>query len=118
MPGMKAVGTKTDDRTSAIPMTGPESSSIAFRAASFGLRPLSMCRWTPSTTTIASSTTSPMASTSPNIDSVFDRETEQRKEGERADERDGHCEQRDERGSPVLEEDETTTMTSTTAMKS
>ena len=33
-----------------------------------------------------------------------DRETEQRKEDERAHERDGHSEQRDERGSPVLQE--------------
>jgi len=39
---MKAVGTNTDDRTNAIPMTGPDSSSIAFRAASFGARPSSI----------------------------------------------------------------------------
>src|ERR1700751_2218961 len=68
---MKAVGTKTDERTKAMPITGPESSSIAFRAASLGFRPSSMWRCTPSTTTIASSTTRPIASTSPNIERVL-----------------------------------------------
>ena len=44
---------------------------MAFSAASFGVMPSSMCRSTPSTTTMASSTTSPMASTSPNKESVL-----------------------------------------------
>ena len=71
MPGMKAVGMKTAESTSAMPMTGPEISSIALNAASLGARPSSMWRSTASTTTIASSTTSPMASTSPNSESVL-----------------------------------------------
>src|SRR6266849_6774445 len=71
MPGMKAVGTKTDERTRAIAMTGLESSAMAFLAASLGARPSSMWRCTPSTTTTASSTTKPMASTNPNIESVL-----------------------------------------------
>jgi hypothetical protein len=44
MPGMKTVGTNTAASTRAIPITGPDNSSIAFRAASFGARPSSMCR--------------------------------------------------------------------------
>jgi pimeloyl-ACP methyl ester carboxylesterase len=44
MPGIKAVGTNTADRTNAIPTTGPESSCIAFRAASLGAKPSSMWR--------------------------------------------------------------------------
>src|SRR6266403_2035781 len=69
MPGMNAVGTNTEANTSAIPTTGPESSFIAFIAASFGASPSSIWRCTPSTTTIASSTTKPIARTRPNRDS-------------------------------------------------
>ena len=68
---MNAVGTNTEANTSAIPTTGPESSFIAFIAASFGASPSSIWRCTPSTTTIASSTTKPIARTRPNIDSVL-----------------------------------------------
>ncbi len=52
-------------------MMGPETSRIAARVASSGSAPSSMWRSTFSTTTIASSTTMPMASTSPNSESVF-----------------------------------------------
>src|SRR5258707_277354 len=69
MPGIKAVGTNTAERTRAMPTTGPESSSIAFKAAFFGVMPSSMCRSTPSTTTMASSTTRPIASTRPKRES-------------------------------------------------
>ena len=44
-------------------MTGPPSSRAPFRLASSGDIPSSMCRWMFSTTTMASSTTSPIAST-------------------------------------------------------
>ena len=71
MPGMKAVGMNTADRTSAIPTTGPDTSSIALKAASRGDIPCSMWCSTASTTTMASSTTSPMASTRPKSDSVL-----------------------------------------------
>src|SRR2546425_8023728 len=74
MPGMKAVGTNTAERTSAMPITGPEISSIAFKAASLGASPSSMCRSTASTTTMASSTTRPIASTRPNRESVRSEE--------------------------------------------
>ena len=65
MPPMNATGTKTAERTSAIATTGPETSSIALRVAAFGSIPCSMWCMTASTTTIASSTTMPIARTSP-----------------------------------------------------
>ena len=51
--------------------TGPDTSSIAFSVASRGAMPSSMWCSTASTTTIASSTTRPIASTRPNSDSVL-----------------------------------------------
>src|SRR6266851_5317398 len=98
MPGIKAVGTNTAERTSAIPTTGPESSSIAFKAAFLGVRPSSMCRSTPSTTTMASSTTRPIASTRPKRESVH------WEKHECADKRHGHREKRNQRGAPALQE--------------
>ncbi len=70
-PGMKATGTKTADRIRAMPITGAETSFMAWKVASRGLIPCSMWCITASTTTIASSTTMPMASTRPNIDRVL-----------------------------------------------
>src|SRR5215831_2043720 len=71
IPGTNAVGTNTATRISAIATTGPDTSSIARNVASRGDNPRSMWCSTASTTTIASSTTSPIASTSPNNDSVL-----------------------------------------------
>ena len=70
-PGTNATGTNTAERISAMPMTGAETSFIACRVAATGSRPCSMWWMTASTTTMASSTTMPIASTSPNIDSVL-----------------------------------------------
>ncbi len=71
-PGENATGTKTADRTSATPTSAPVIWLIALRVASRGDKPsTSMMRSTFSTTTMASSTSRPMASTSPNIDSVL-----------------------------------------------
>jgi hypothetical protein len=42
MPGMKTVGRNTAESTSAMATTGPETSSMAFRVASFGDSPCSM----------------------------------------------------------------------------
>src|ERR1700722_18191070 len=100
MPGMKAVGMNTAESTRAMPMTGPEISCMAFSAASFGAMPSSIWRSTASTTTIASSTTRPIASTMPNIDSVL---MEKPNSGKSADQRHGNGEQRYERGAPTLE---------------
>src|SRR6185312_11016937 len=68
---MNATGTNTAHKTSAMAMIGRLTSSIALWLASRGDSPSSMCRSTFSTTTIASSTTIPMASTNPNNDSVL-----------------------------------------------
>ena len=87
-------------------MTGPETSSIAFSVASRGERPCSMWCSTASTTTIASSTTRPIASTRPKSESVLIEKPSSGKKRERADQRDRHGEQRDQRRAPALQEEE------------
>ncbi len=74
MPLMNAHGTNTAVSTSPTAMTGPETSSIALIVASRGDRPSSMWCSTASTTTMASSTTMPIASTRPNSVRLFRRE--------------------------------------------
>jgi hypothetical protein len=68
---MKATGMNTAERMSAIPTTGADTSFMAWMVASFGVIPCSMWCITASTTTIASSTTMPMARTRPNIERVL-----------------------------------------------
>src|SRR3954466_15811139 len=68
---MNAVGTNTAHNTRAIAITGPVTSSIALREASRGDNPWASQRSTFSTTTIASSTTMPIASTNPNSDKLL-----------------------------------------------
>src|ERR1700752_3225274 len=68
---MNAVGTNTAQSTSAVATMGPVTSFIACTVAAIGLSPSLMLRSTFSTTTIASSTTMPIASTSPNSDSAL-----------------------------------------------
>ena len=63
---MSASGTNTAISISAIAMVGPETSRIARQVASRGVNRQSMLRSTFPTTTIASSTTMPTASTRPN----------------------------------------------------
>ena len=64
-PGMKATGTNTDSSTNEMAITGPVICAIAFMVASVGDKSGSsdITRSTFSTTTIASSTTTPMPST-------------------------------------------------------
>ena len=64
-PGMNATGTNTDSSTSEMAITGPVICRIAFLVASFGSRSGSaaMTRSAFSTTTMASSTTTPIPST-------------------------------------------------------
>jgi len=59
---MKPTGTNTAERMRPIATTGPDTSSIALIVASLGAIPCSMWCITASTTTIASSTTMPIAS--------------------------------------------------------
>ena len=70
-PPINAQGTNTAESTAATPITGPVTSVIAFSAAATGLSPCLIQRSTFSTTTIASSTTMPIASTSPNSERVL-----------------------------------------------
>ncbi|MNU08524.1 hypothetical protein D3C72_2546060 [compost metagenome] len=63
---MKAVGTNTAISTSEIARTAAPTSSIVTCAASRGVMPRARFRSTFSTTTMASSTTMPIASTRPN----------------------------------------------------
>src|SRR5580693_8912942 len=65
------MGTNTAQSTSAIAMMGPDTSLIAWWAASHGVKPAWILRSTFSTTTMASSTTMPIASTMPNNVSVL-----------------------------------------------
>ena len=65
-PGTNAAGRNTAISTRVMPMTGPNSSFIAWMAASWPDMPRSIYLVTPSTMTMASSTTMPMASTMPN----------------------------------------------------
>ena len=73
MPGMKATGTKTDSSTSVMAMIGPVISAMAFLQASGteSSGSSSITRSMFSTTTIASSTTMPMARTSASSETVL-----------------------------------------------
>ena len=68
---MKAVGTNTAISTSEMAITAVPTSSIVRCEACRGDSPSAMLRSTFSTTTIASSTTMPIASTSPNSVSML-----------------------------------------------
>ena len=68
---MNAVGTNTLESTNTIAISAPCTCVIALLVASFASSPSRMFRSTFSTTTIASSTTMPMASTSPKSDRLF-----------------------------------------------
>ena len=68
---MKAVGRNTAISTSEMAISAPPTSSMVLCAAALGDMPWVRYRSTFSTTTIASSTTMPIASTRPNSDSVL-----------------------------------------------
>ena len=68
---MKAAGTNTAHSTRAMAIRAEPTSSMLLRAASRGERPAAILRSTFSTTTMASSTTMPMASTSPNSERLL-----------------------------------------------
>ncbi len=71
-PGKNAIGMNTATSTSVMPMIAPVIWLIALRVASLGDSPSSdMIRSTFSTTTIASSTRMPIASTMPNMVSTL-----------------------------------------------
>ena len=71
MPDRNAEGTNTAQSVKAIDTSAPPTSSIVRCAAAIGVMPARMLRSTFSTTTMASSTTMPTASTSPNNDRLL-----------------------------------------------
>ena len=71
IPSSKREGRNTAASTKAMAITGPETSCMAANEAMRGFIPLSMCSCTASTTTMASSTTRPIASTIPNREIVL-----------------------------------------------
>ena len=71
IPEMNAQGMKTEESTRPTAITGADTSLIALIVAARGLRPCSMWCSTDSTTTIASSTTMPIASTNPKRVKLF-----------------------------------------------
>ena len=108
MPLMNAHGTNTAHSTSATAMIGPVTSSIALTrglARRQALAPAS-ARRSPRTT-MASSTTMPIASTRPNSEMLFRLKPERGHDGEGADDGDRHGDQRDQdHRPPVLQEDQ------------
>jgi hypothetical protein len=68
---MKAHGTNTAHSTRVIARIGPVISSIALMVAVRASNPFAICRSMFSNTTMASSTTMPIASTSPNSEMLF-----------------------------------------------
>jgi len=62
-PGRNAAGRNTEIKTSVMPTIGANSASIAAIAALWPFMPFSILCAAPSTTTMASSTTMPIAST-------------------------------------------------------
>ena len=62
-PPVKASGANTAASVMVIATMGPTISCMPLKEACMGDSPSSMCRWMFSTTTMASSTTSPIAST-------------------------------------------------------
>src|SRR5258707_10925805 len=72
VPGKSPTGTNPATRTSEVATTAPATSFIATEAALCGsVMPSTMCRSTFSITTIASSTTNPVASVMPNSVNVL-----------------------------------------------
>ena len=71
IPPMAATGTNTAISASEVATIGPDTSRMASIVASRAAMPFSIFADTASTTTMASSTTIPIASTSPSSDSVL-----------------------------------------------
>ena len=107
MPPRNATGMNTAHSTSTIATTAPDTSRIASIAASNGgMLSSRIRRSTFSSTTIASSTTMPIASTMREQGQRVDREADQPQPGERADQRHRHRDHRDQGRAPGLQEQE------------
>ena len=107
VPGKKETGTKTAMSTSEVATTALVTSPIAAEVAWCGsLSPSEMWRWTFSMTTMASSTTRPVARVMPNRVSELMEKPKTLDEGEGSDERNGDGDGGDEGSAPVLQEKE------------
>ena len=107
VPGKNDTGTNTEISTSDVAMTALDTSAMATEVAVCGsVRSSLMCRCTFSMTTIASSTTSPVARVMPNKRQRIDGEAEDLDEGKGADQRDRNGDGRNDRGAPVQQEQE------------
>ena len=106
MPPIAATGTNTAISDSEVAIIGPETSFMAARVASRGFIPCSIFAVTASTTTIASSTTMPMARTRPSSDKRVDRKAEQREHREGADQRYRHGQGGDQSSADILQKNE------------
>src|SRR4030088_2103159 len=103
---MKAVGINTAQSTKAIAINAPPTSSIVLCTASRGDMPRLINRSAFSTTTIASSTTTPIASTRPKQRKRVEGEAEPAHHQETANQRDRYGDDWDNRGPPCLEKDD------------
>ena len=103
---MKQLGKNTELSTRVMATIGPVSSSMALIVAVRASRPVAIRRSMFSSTMMASSTTMPMASTSPNSVRLFRLKPSGRHDGERADQGDGHVDHGQDHGLPVLEEEQ------------
>src|SRR5262245_26284666 len=102
-PGRNAAGRNTDISTSVIPMIGPNSCRMAALAASRPGMPFSILWTAPSTTTMASSTTIPMASTIANrVEKLMVNPSAAM--AAKADDGHRHCGRRYQHRTPVLQE--------------
>ena len=105
-PGMKATGTKTESSTSVMAMIGAVISAIACLTACAGVQSgcSSITRSTFSTTTMASSTTMPMASTMRQQRNGVGAVADAEQDDEGADQADRHGDGRDQGGAERAEE--------------
>ena len=71
IPAIPATGIKTATKTNVVAITGAVTFRIASKVASFVDIPFAIFTWTASTTTIASSTTIPIANTKPSKDNTL-----------------------------------------------
>ena len=107
MPGKNATGTNTAISTSAVAMTAPSTSRIASDAAwRAGFRYSWMCRSMFSITTIASSTTMPVARMMPKSVSVLIEKPSSLTNANAPISETGMVMRRDERAAPALQEQE------------
>ena len=106
LPVMKASGTNTAISVQVVAMTAKPISRAPSKEASSGGSPCSMRRWMFSISTIASSTTMPMASTIGEQGQDVDRGAEERHHHEGGDDRDRDRDHGDDGRAPVAQEDQ------------